>query len=173
MARGQSQAAQKQLGVTNAIGANELSGANAGISALTPEYTSLMKTGYFNPQQKEAATTSEMGATAAPFQAAGMEAKNNASATRNASNLPAQQDQLALEEGQAAGKTAAGLQTQQMANQEAGAYGLGQLTDEQMKMAGQMYGLGPSTLQARAAGPSGDQTAMGWINTAFNPGGRS
>ena len=152
MARGQAQAADKQLGTSNAIGSQELQGANSLIGQLTPKYTSLMDTGYFSPAQENAAVTSEMGSATAPFKSAEFQAANNASATRNPSNLAAQQDQLALEEGRTAGEAAANLQNQKMKNELGGAYGLGNLSQEQMDMAKSMYGLGPSTLQARAAG---------------------
>jgi hypothetical protein len=93
-----------------------------------------------------------MGATAAPFETANFEASNRAGATRNASDLTAQQDQLALEQGTAAGNTAANLQEQQMSNQLQGMYGLqGEQQMAQQEAQG-MYGLGPPTLQARAAG---------------------
>lgn len=121
-----------------------------------------MNTGYLSPADKAAATTNEMGATTAPFQTANFEAKNRAASTGNASDLTAQQDQLAMEQGQTAGSTAASLQEQQMANQEAGMYGIaGQQAQSQQEAQG-MYGLGPETLKARAAGQSGDQEALGW-----------
>jgi hypothetical protein len=109
-------------------------------------------TGYLSPADKAAATTNEMGATAAPFETAKFEASNRAGATRNASDLTAQQDQLAMEEGQAAGGTAASLQEQQMQNQLQGMYGLGNEEAASRSEAQGMYGMGPSTLQARTAG---------------------
>ncbi len=162
MARGQAQAANNQLKQTNALGAG--AGAEAGgiNSTLIPGYTSLMNTGYMNPQEEAAATTSEMGTASAPFETTKFEAANRAGATRNASDLTAQTDQLALEQGQTAGQAAANLQQQKMQNQEAGMYGLGQIGQQQTGLEEAMYGLGPGTLQARAAGPSGDQIAQGW-----------
>jgi hypothetical protein len=132
-----------------------------------------MDTGYFSPEEEHAAVTSEMGTTAAPFEATQFEAAGRAGRTRNASDLTAQQDQLALEEGRATGDTAAKLQHEKMQGQMAGAYGLGQLKSEDQKAMEAMYGLGPATLQARAAGKSGDELGMDWIKTATNPGGFS
>jgi hypothetical protein len=130
----------------------------------------MMDTGYLNPAEESAATTSEMGSATAPFQSAGFQAKNDASATRNTSNLASQQDQLALEEGQTAGRGAATLENQKMQNQEQGMYGLSELQGGNQKAMEDMYGLGPSTLQARAAGQGGDQEALGYLNWATGGG---
>lgn len=168
MARGQSQAAGDQLKMTDAVAGQQQGDQKALESKLIPGYSSLMDTGYMNPGEEAAATTSEMGAATQPFQSMGFQASNRAAATRNPADLTAQQDQLALEEGQTAGQTAAGLQEQKIQNQEAGMYGLGQLKSQDQQEAASMYGLGPGTLNARAAGGSGDQSAIGYIN-ALNP----
>jgi hypothetical protein len=166
MARGQSQAADSNLQTTNAVAGKQGQQAQTLENQLIPGYTSLMDTGYMNPEEEAAATTSEMGAATAPFASAGFQAKNDAAATRNDSNLPAQEDQLALEEGQTAGNAAATLQTQKMTNQEAGMYGLDQLEAGNLGASTSMYGLGPSTLNARAAGPSVGQEIAGYGNAA-------
>lgn len=168
MARGQSQAASAQLTKTNAVGDQENTEAQGLENQLIPGYTSLMDTGYLSPEEGSAATTSEMGAATQPFESADFTAKNNAAATHNASGVAEQEDQLALEKGQAAGGAAEDLQNQKMQNQEAGMYGLNQLEQGNQGFAENMYGLGPATLQARAAGESGDQLATGYINAAAN-----
>lgn len=170
MARGQAGAADNQRHLTNDIGAGALSDSKALESKLIPGYTSLMNTGYMNPEEEAAATTNEMGASTAPFGAANFSAANRAAATRNPADLTSQQDQLALEQGQTAGTAAATLQQQKMQNQEQGMYGLEGLNQDQLKLTEGMYGLGPSTLQARAAGQSGDQTALGYLNFATGQG---
>ena len=154
MARGQAAAAGNQLNTTN-VQANA-AGQNASKlqSNLIPGYESLMDTGYMSPEEEAAATTNEMGSATAPFQTAGFQAKNAAAATRNAADLPAQEDQLALEEGQTAGTAAATLQQQKLQNQQAGMQGLYGLESGDLQAMEQLYGLGPATLQARAAGPS-------------------
>ena len=164
MARGQAGAADANRRMTNQIGSEELSSSRAKESQLMPGYTSLMDTGYFNPEEEHAAVTSEMGATAAPFETAKFEAANRAGATRNAADLTAQSDELAMEQGRAAGDTAEKLQEEKMKGQLAGAYGIGELQKGDQQMAESMYGLGPKTLEARAAGPSGDQAALGYMN---------
>jgi hypothetical protein len=165
MARGQAGAADAQRNLTNSIGADERTRQQGLEDKLVPGYTSLMNTGYFSPEEEHAAVTSEMGSTAAPFETAKFEAGNRAGATHNASDLTAQSDQLALEQGRAAGDTAAGLQKEKMAGQMAGAYGLGQLKSQDQQSMDAMYGLGPATLQARAAGKSGDELGMDWLKT--------
>jgi len=170
MARGQSQAADSNLQTTNAVAGQQGQKAQQLENTLIPGYTSLMDTGYMSPEEEAAATTSEMGAATAPFGTAGFQAKNDAAATRNDSNLPAQEDQLALEEGQTAGTAAANLQKEKMTNREAGMYGLDQLEAGNLNASTSMYGLGPGTLGARAAGPSGDQIATNYINTATGQG---
>src|SRR5579859_1613627 len=160
MARGQSQAADTQLAKTNAVAGQQGEEAGKLENELIPGYTSLMDTGYMNPEEEAAATTSEMGAATQPFSTAEFRAKNNAAATRNDSSLASQEDQLALEEGQTAGGAAANLQKEKMANQEAGMYGLQGLESGNLSAMEAMYGLGPGTLQARAAS-SGPQWGFG------------
>jgi hypothetical protein len=169
MARGQAGAADYQRRTTNKIGADELAKSNELEGKLIPGYTSLMDTGYFSPEEEHAAVTSEMGATAAPFGAAQFEATGRAGRTRNAADLTAQQDQLAMEEGRAAGDTAANLQKEKMQGQLAGTYGLGQLRKEDLDVMQSMYGLGPSTLQARAAGGGWSQGFKDVAGSIFKP----
>jgi hypothetical protein len=152
MARGQAGKSDAQLGMTNAVAGAENAQQQALESKLIPDYTSLMNTGYLSPEEEQAAVTGEMGAATAPFETAKFEAANRAGATRNAADLTAQQDQLALEQGRTAGEAASNLQREKMANEEAGMYGLGQLKSQDQQAMEAMYGLGPSTLQARAAG---------------------
>lgn len=172
MARGQAGAAEKQLGKTNSVAEGQQQKSDTLESNLIPGYTSLMNTGYMNPAEEHAATVSEMGAATQPFESMNFEASNRAARTNNAADLTAQQDALALEEGRTAGDTAAGLQKQKMQNQEAGMYGLEQLQAGNQKEAESMYGLGPASLQARAAGKSGDENAMGWTNTVLGAGSK-
>ena len=172
MARGQAQAADKQLKKTNAVGDTEQGTANSLEGKLIPGYTSLMDSGYLSPEDKNAAVVSEMGSATQPFQSMQFRNNNNAAATRNDASLTAGNDALALEEGRTAGSAAANLQEEQMRNQEAGMYGLGQLKSQDQEEAEKMYGLGPGTLGARAAGPSGDQTALGYIGLGVGAGSK-
>lgn len=168
MARGQSQAADTNLKKTNAVGDAAQSKSDALESKVTPGYTSLMDTGYLSPEDQNAATVSEMGSATQPFESMGFKQQNNAAATHNDSNLTAGQDQLALDEGRTAGSAAANLQEEKMRNQEAGMYGLTNLKSQDQQQAEHMYGLGPGTLSARAAGPSVGQEIAGYGNAGSN-----
>lgn len=137
---------QAQLGTTNALAAGENAQANKLEKQLIPQYTSLMDTGYFSPEEEHAATTSEMGAAMSPFEAGQFEAENRGARTRNAADVTAQQDELALEKGRTADEAAAALQAQKMKNQIAGAQGLGALRNADQETMARLYGLGPATL---------------------------
>lgn len=152
MARGQKQAADAQLKKTNAIG-DQYNAAGAEIGGFTePRYKKLATSGYFSPAEEAAATNSVMGGAAAPFESAKFEANNTAARTNNAADLTANQDQLALSEGRTAGEAADQLQNDKMKNQLAGMYGLSGMRSEDLNAMEAMYGLGPGTLQSRAAG---------------------
>lgn len=166
MARGQSQAADTNLATTNAVGAQENQKANALESTLVPGYTSMMNTGYGSPEEEGAAVTSEMGASTQPFESGRFRGESRAAATHNDADLSGMEDQLALDEGRAAGSAAANLNKEKSNNELAGMYGLHQLQSGDQQAAAHMYGLGPSTLSARAGGMSGPQEAMGWLGLA-------
>jgi len=172
MSRGAAGAAQKSLTTTNAIGSDEQKRANALQDKTTPGYTSLMNTGYLDPAEAGAATTSEMGAATAPFGSAKFDANNTAAATRNASDLTANQDQLALEEGHVAGDTAAGLQREKMANQQAGMYGLNQQSSQDQSAAQSMYGLAPETVNAWSNAQMRNPM-LNTLNTVIAAGGQA
>lgn len=168
MARGQAGAANSQLGKTNAVAGSQQTQADTLENKVMPGYESLMNTGYLSPEDQNAATVSEMGTAEAPFSTAKFEAANRAGATNNASDLTANQDQLALEQGQVSTQAAAALQQQKMANEEAGMYGIAQQEQGNRGEAEGMYGLGPGTLNARAAGESVGQELAGYGNAAAN-----
>jgi hypothetical protein len=172
MPRGAAGAAKTQLGTTNAIAATQQGKADALQAQTTPGYTSLMNTGYLDPADAAAATTSEMGAATQPFQTAGFTAKNNAAATNNASSLTANEDQLALEEGQVSGQTAAGLQQQKMQNQQAGMYGLNQQQAADTGETESMYGLAPSTINAWSSAQASNPV-LGLANSVIGAGGQA
>lgn len=140
--------ADQQRQITNAVAAQNNTQAQNLESQLVPGYTSLMNTGYLNPTEENAAVTSEMGAATAPFGAAKFNAANRAAATNNAAGLGAEDTSLALEEGQIAGQTAAGLQQQKMQNQLQGMYGLGEQEKGNQQQTAAMYGLAPALLNA-------------------------
>lgn len=172
MARGQAGASEKQLGTTNAVASDEQKRANALQDKLVPGYSSLMDTGYLSPEEEHAATTSEMGSAAAPFDTAKFENSNRAAATHNAAGVTEGADKLALEQGRTMGDQASELQKEKMSNQEAGMYGLSNLEQGDQDTMSKMYGLGPGTLEARAGGKSGDSEAQGWTSVLTGQGSR-
>src|SRR5215472_1866656 len=171
MARGQAQAADTTRKTTMGIGNQQFGQAGALEGSLVPAYTSLMDTGYFNPQEETAAGEDIMGSTAAPFATAKFTAGNRAAATHNASDLTGEEEQLALDQGTAEASAANKLQEQKMQNQEAGAYGLEQLFGENLKAGESMYGLQPGLLQARAAGVGWAQGFKDVLGTFRGGGG--
>ena len=155
IAKGQAQAANKQLATTNQIGAGQLQQAGQLESQLIPDYTSMLNEGY-TPQQQSAMTTAGMGAVGSSVDAAQQSARNDAARTNNAAGLNENADKLALEGGVAQGDEAAGLQKsfadQQQKNQQTGLAGLEGLYNTNSGVGAGMYGLSPGILQARAAG---------------------
>lgn len=163
MARGQAGASDAQLHKTNDVAIAQGKETQNLENQVMPGYTSLMDTGYLSPEEEHAATTSEMGSATQPFQSMEFKAGNRAAATRNPADLTAEDTQLALDEGRTAGGAAEQLQKEKMANQISGMEGIaGQEAGNRHTMES-MYGLGPGTLDARAAGKSGDELGMGWV----------
>ena len=152
MARGQ--LAQDQLSTTNQIGAQQNQASQALESQLTPLYTSMLSEGY-TPEQKNAMTTAGMGAEAGAFDAESNAAQNRVAATKNDAGFSAEEDQLARDKGTGMGTEAANLQAgfanQEQANQKFGAQGLESLYGTNTGAMENMYGLGPSTLNAYQA----------------------
>lgn len=165
MARGQANRANAQVDLTNKVAGQNNDKSNKLEDQLIPGYTSLMDTGYLSPEEEHAATTSEMGSATQPFESMGFKASNRAAATRNPADLTAEDTQLALDEGRTAGGAAEQLQKEKMANQISGMGGLSSLQAGNQHAMESLYGLGPGTLQARAAGKSGDELGMGWVST--------
>jgi hypothetical protein len=157
MARGQAQAANKQLGLTNQVAGQELGKANSLENQLIPDYTSMLNQGY-TPAEESAMTTGGEGAVGSAYGAAKTEGENAAARTNNASNLTTQQDQLARDKGVGEGQLAAGLQekfaNEREANKKFGMTGLEGLYGGNQRSADQLYGLSPGLLQARATGKS-------------------
>lgn len=151
MARGAAGAAQSNLGTTNALGAQNAQQQQNLESTLIPDYQSMLTQGY-TPQEQGAITTAGMGAIGSAYGGANADAARSAAATGNASNLTAQQDQLANQKGQAMGQEAAGLQSefanQQQANQRFGLQGLAGQEAGNEGLESSMYGLGPSTINS-------------------------
>lgn len=106
-------------------------------------------------------TQQGMGAIASSYDTAAQEAGRRTARTRNQAGYGALQDALARNKGIAAGTEAGNLQKQfadkkdQMRQQ--GLAGLGNLYGLGTDVMSRLYGLGPSTLNSRAASPGWTQ----------------
>lgn len=157
MARGQAQAAGKQLNLTNQAAAGAGSTANQIYGTMMPAVNQEIQTPGYDAATKAAMTTAGMGGIGSSYGSQAEQASERAARTRNAAGAGALQEALARNKGIAEGNEAAGLQKQfaDFADQQrqqgiktaADLYGVNQ------DVMARLYGLGPSTLQARAAGP--------------------
>jgi len=172
MARGQAQAADTQLGKSNAAADTYGGQASQLYSALQPAYTQESMSQGYDPATKAAITNSGMGAIGASIGGTAEDASRRAARTRNPSGVSDIQDALSQNKALAEGSEAGNIQKQfadyQNQQRQAGLSGLmglhGLSADEQAKL----LALGPSTLDARAAGPSGAQDFSS-ILTALKP----
>ena len=159
MARGQSGAAEKQLGTTNKVAGQYGTQANQLYGTLAPALTSEMNNPGYDAATKAAMTTAGMGAIGSSFGADAERAAERSARTRNPAGAGALQEALARNKGLAMGQEAAGLQKQfaDYANQQRqqALAGLGNLYGMNTDVMSRLYGLGPSTLNARAAGKGG------------------
>jgi hypothetical protein len=166
MARGQAEAANAQLATTNDIG-NKAGAQSQGVfgaawpaiqNQLTPSATT-----------QSALTQLPMRAAGAAFNAADQSAQNRMAKTNNSAGFTGGADKLARDK--AAAMSTAGLQGQeavQNLQNEGVKNATGMFGTSQDTMA-KMYGMGAPTLQARAAGLSGDQIAQGYIGAIGKP----
>ena len=157
MARGQAQAASKQLNTTNAAAAGY--GANAGslFGTLVPQANSLINSQGFDPATLSAITNAGMGGVNAAFGDSANQLQRSAAVAGNPASIGGQLDALARSKGLAAGSEAGNIQ---IANQQEkdtqrqeGLNLLNSIYGTNVGAETSLYGLGPGTLQARAAGP--------------------
>lgn len=167
MAKGQKEAADKQLQTTNAAAAG--AGKNAGdiFSSLNPFFQQEMTNpqGY-SPQDLNAMRTGSSQALGGST--AGITGQGNLTAarTRNSAGITSALDSAARGAQQQGSQNElaieganANLKQQQ---QQAGAAGEAGLFGENLGAQSSLYGLGPGTLQGRAAGGS-------WAQNTFQP----
>lgn len=171
MTRAGANEAKNNLATTNAIGAQNNTQQQQLEASLIPDYQSEMQ-GY-TPAQQNAMTTAGEGAIGSAYGSADKLAANTAARTGNASNLTGQQDELALQKGQAMGSEAAGLQTdfakQQQLDQKFGLQGLTGLNSQNAQETEAMYGLGPNTINAQSNAYT--NPAMSIVNGALGAAG--
>ncbi len=144
----------QNLQLNNATAAQMAQQQEALQSQLIPTYTSMLNQGY-TPQEKEAMTTSGIGAIGSTYGAATQMAANRAARTRNEAGVAAQEDVLARNKGTATGTEAANLQQQfaqqRLKNLYAGLSGLSNIFGQDISTEAKLYGLGPEDVRAAAA----------------------
>lgn len=156
MARGQKEAANKQLGVTNAAAASAGAAGSALNPALVSGYQGMITGGGYDPTTKNAMTGTAYGSANEAYDTADAGAAGKVSRTRNDSGYADLLDSLARGRATTLANTGAGLQKsfadEAIRQKEAGLKGLGGLYGIDEETMAKLYGLGPGTLGARAAG---------------------
>ncbi len=160
--------------MTNQVAGAEGTQANALESKLIPSYEGMMNEGY-RPEELNAMRTSGMGGVAAAADTAGWMGENRAARTGNAAGVGAEESQLARDKGVSMGNEAANIEmanaNERSANRKFALSGEQGLFGTNTGAMESMYGLGPKFLEARAAGKSGDELGMAWMNTMLGKGG--
>lgn len=156
MARGQAGKADQQLGLTNAAAAGYGSNAATLGANLTGQAGALVNSPGFDPATLSAITNAGMGSVNAAYGAAGDEASRRAATSGNPAAIGTLADRLAREKGEAAGKEAGDIQIEnalfKASQQKQGRDILAGLYGTDVGAQTSLYGMGPSTLGARAAG---------------------
>lgn len=167
MAKGQRQAADKQLGTTNTTAAGYGSNASSLFGPLSSEASTLANSTGYDPATLAAITNAGMGAVNANFASNAGQIGRNAAVTQNPASVNAALDQNAMNKGVAAGQEAGNIQianAQEKDYQQALGLNLqnslyGTNVGAQTNLLGQTPGL----LNARAAGQSTLQQVGGLI----------
>jgi hypothetical protein len=167
MAKGQKQAADKQLAKSNAVSDTALGTANSEMSSLNPFYTGEMT----NPQGLgtagvNAANTASQQALGGATAGVTGEGALMGARTRNTAGITEALDSASRGAMQTGSENATKVQ---LANEmlkeqqrQEGAAGKAGIFGTETNLGGQALGMGPGTLQARAAGQS-------WMQNNFQP----
>lgn len=173
MAKGQSAAADKNLATTNSAAAGYGSNAANLYGSLVPQAQSLVNSQGYEPATLGAITNAGMGASNAAFDSASGDLKRTAARTANPASIGANEDALARSKGVAGGQEAGNIQVQNanFANSQRtqGLNMLQSLYGTNVGASTNLYGLGPGTLSARAAGAP--PAALGITEAALGAGG--
>lgn len=163
MARGQAQAADKQLGVTNTAAAGAGANAAAVRKDVVPGYEAMLAHPGYSEETKADITGTTMGSAGTAYDALKQSASDRMARTRNTAGYGEQQDELGRQEAETkaglAQKTRTGFADEAIRQKELALKGLGGVYGLDQDTMARLYGYGPSTLQARAAG------GPGWFDT--------
>lgn len=172
MARGQKQAADRNLALTNQQAG--IAGANAAAerAPLISGYEGMIRGGGYDQATKNAMTGTAYGSANEAYDTAGASAGGRVARTRNDAGYLDSLDSLARGRAQTLASTGAGLQKnfadEAIRQREAGLRGLAGLYGIDEETMARLYGLGPSTLGARAAGGGWSQGFRD-VADAFKP----
>lgn len=176
MAKGQSQKADTQLGLTNNVAATYGKNAAGMLPGLTSQANSLINNTGYDPATLSAITNAGMGGVNAAFGDASGEIKRNAAITKNPASTAASFDALARSKGIAGGQEAGNVQIANAAERDRlrtqGLDLLNSLYGTNVGASNQAYGFGPATLNARAAGGSWAQNTFAPIANAITGAGQ-
>lgn len=158
MAKGQAQAADKQLQTTNQAAQGQGANAQQLFGTLAPNLTNQLNHPGYDNATKSAILGQGMEAANQPFASAMQEAKDTASRTGNSAGLDTSLDSMARAKAAADSNAA---QTGQIAiandaqkQQQQAQTGLGDLFGVSNDTMAKLYGTAPGILQGRAAGGS-------------------
>lgn len=156
MARGQAQAAGNQLNKTNTAAAGYGANASGLFGTLSDTGRSLVNSTGFDPATLSAITNAGMGGVNASFGDAENQLKRSVAGSGNPAGIGGQLDALARSKGIAGGEEAGNIQIANAAERDKlrqqGLDLMNSLYGTNVGASTQLYGMGPSTLQARAAG---------------------
>jgi hypothetical protein len=157
VARGQKEAANQQLATTNAAATGAGANAAAINPAVTAGYMDLVKNPGYDQTTKNAMAGTAFAAGNEAYDTASAGAAGKVSRTRNDAGYADLLDSMSRGRAETSANTGAGLQKifadNAQAQQQAGLKGLAGLYGIDEDTMAKLYGLGPGTLQARAAGP--------------------
>ena len=156
MAKGQSQAANKNLALTNSVAAGQGQKAGQVFGTAEPLAANLATNGGYDQATKNSIIGQGVGAANSAFGSAADAARTGAAATRNAGGLDTTLDSMARGKAAAdANATQTGqiaIANDQQQQRQLGIQDLNSLYGTTTGSMNSLYGLGPGTLQARAAG---------------------
>lgn len=174
MARGQAGKADAQLNKTNTAAAGYGTLGSGLQSQLTGQANALINSPGFDPATLGAITNAGMGGVNAAFGSAEDTATRKAATSGNPAAIGTLADQLARGKGEAAGKEAGDIQIQNAAfkadQQKQGRDILASLFGTDVGAETSLYGMGPSTLGARAAGGGWTQGFKDVVGTVLPKG---
>jgi hypothetical protein len=175
MARGQSAAADSQRNLTNSVAAGSGTQANQIMGMELPVIQGQLQNPGYDPVTQAAIRRSGMDTVNTAYDASKFSAAQRAGATGNDAMFYGSNADLASKRAGALSTASTGAEVeigkQKLASQQQAITDASQLYGFNSKAMTDLYGTGAEALKARAAGPSGDQAALGYLN--WTTGGKA